>query len=84
LSSGGFGPWPAWRDHRGVVVGAAAGLTFALLVMWIGLGWALFLSVLTVVGGLVGAWWERGGASGDVARMGEWLDHWWIEKGPFR
>lgn len=43
-----------WRRHRFKTIGALAGLTFALLVVWLGLLWTLFIVFCTGVGYWIG------------------------------
>lgn len=43
-----------WLHHRGKLLGALAGLLFALLIMWAGWLWTLFIFGCTLVGYFVG------------------------------
>ncbi|MEX2356538.1 MAG: DUF2273 domain-containing protein [Thermaerobacterales bacterium] len=50
-----------WRKHRGKITGGSAGFLFGLLVMWIGVLWALFIGACTFTGYLVGRQTDDGG-----------------------
>lgn len=51
-------PGPFWQEllsrHRGKIVGSALGLAFALMTLWVGLWWTLFVWACGLVGYLVG------------------------------
>lgn len=47
--------------HPGKTLGTIFGFLFALLVMLIGIWWAIFISITTVIGFLVGAQVDSGG-----------------------
>jgi uncharacterized membrane protein len=54
MMRGGNGLQMVWRLNRGKLVGAGAGLLFALLVMWAG-WWSLLIIACMLFGGWVGA-----------------------------
>lgn len=62
-----------WPRHRGKMVGTAAGLFVAILIMLVGLFWTLFLLLLAGTGFLVGSWFD------DDENLGEVLDRIWSQ-----
>lgn len=43
-----------WSRHRGKLLGTAGGFLLGVLIMWVGLFWAIFIGALTVAGYLLG------------------------------
>lgn len=60
-----------WLRHSGKIAGALAGFLLGLFVMWVGLGWALFIGLTAFLGYWVGARVDMGAR--DVP---EWLERW--------
>lgn len=83
-----------WARRRGLLTGAGCGLAVGLVIMWVGIWWALFLLLCAAVGAVIG---HRSDVisqgSGDFSRrtggplsaiiedLTEQLDHWWSERG---
>lgn len=85
-----------WVRRRGLIAGAGCGLAIGLVIMWVGIGWALFLLLCAAVGGVLGhrsdvmsrdngefsGRTSVGGPFGAVIEdLTEQLDHWWSERG---
>lgn len=49
-----------WARHRGKIVGAGAGFLFGVLLMAVGLFWAIVIAAFTVAGYVVGSRWDEG------------------------
>ena len=43
-----------WQNHRGKLVGSLVGLFFALLIMWVGFLWTVFVVACVLVGFWIG------------------------------
>jgi hypothetical protein len=69
------------RPRRGVLWGAAAGLAVGLLVMWVGVGWTLFLAVVVSLGAWIGSRLDTEELRGQWEDFGQRFEQWWSERG---
>lgn len=54
-------PWgDLWERHKGKIIGSALGLILGLLIRWIGLFWALFVTLCIIGGFFVGRQVDEG------------------------
>ncbi len=67
--------------RRGVVWGALAGLVVGLMIMWVGLGWTIFLAVVIGLGALVGGRLDSDEWRAQWEELGQRLERWWSERG---
>ena len=68
-------------SRRGVVWGAVAGLVVGLMVMWVGLGWTIFLAVVVAAGGFIGGRLDTEEWRAQWDELGQRLERWWSERG---
>jgi hypothetical protein len=69
------------RSRQGWLVGAGLGLLFGLLVMWVGLGWTIFLTLLVIVGGLVGSRIDPEAFRAQWDEVAQRFEQWWSGRG---
>jgi uncharacterized membrane protein YhiD involved in acid resistance len=69
------------RPRRGVYWGAAIGLVIGLMVMWVGLGWTIFLAVVAGLGAAIGSRLDTEELRSQWEEFGQRLEQWWSERG---
>jgi uncharacterized membrane protein len=69
------------RSRRGLYWGAAIGLLIGLMVMWVGLGWTIFLVVVVLLGAFIGSRIDPEEIREQWDEFGQRLEHWWSERG---